>query len=219
MAAPAQSGSNALRITNRVQLNVSHLALKDFFDSLERFKASLHGAAIGAHPWTVCLPDVNGKTATEVKFVAHRMKRAMKRSTPKVGAIAPCPPPEENAKYQAQRALQSIGVKRAFEDAFPGDTLDTALDVLADMIQSNCLLERLLWVIVTDRDRILDDCIFNKRLGDICDGTQHLRQHGPQGRGESDARKVDYLLRDARAAKELRSCFAEVIAIVLQYVI
>ena len=138
MAAPAQSGqsgSDVPRITASMQFNITHAALKDLCDNIERFKASLHGAAIGAHTWSTLLPDAGGATCTELKFVVHRLKKALRR-TPKVGPIARCPPPSENVKMQAQQALLSRGVKRAFEDAFPGDALDTALDALCDMILS-----------------------------------------------------------------------------------
>jgi hypothetical protein len=134
MAAPAVSRAGNPPLTSRsVELHLSYIELREFCAQLEKFKTGLHGAALGYHSSRFALPGVDGTSQVSLKFVVRRAGKNLRRNAEAQKAW--CPPSEENAKRQAQLALQTPIVKRSFEHAFPGDKLEAARAALCDMLE------------------------------------------------------------------------------------
>lgn len=113
-----------------VRVRLTYLEFKVFAADVARAKAKLHSALKGRHDATLELPG-----HVMLQLQVDKSKYFGRRKSEDTPPVMRCPPPAENAKAQAQLAFQSLAVKQAFRDAFPGDAMNKALDVLCAMMR------------------------------------------------------------------------------------
>ena len=127
--AMAHAGEPRSAAARAVRVRLTFVEFKAFAADVARIKAKLHRALKGRHDAVIELPE-----HVTLQLQVDKTKYFGRRKSEDTPPVTRCPPEAENAKLQAQRALQTTHVKQAFHSAFPGNAMNEALDVLCDMM-------------------------------------------------------------------------------------
>ena len=159
--AMAHAGEPRSAAARAVRVRLTFVEFKAFAADVARIKAKLHRALKGRHDAVIELPE-----HVTLQLQVDKTKYFGRRKSEDTPPVTRCPPEAENAKLQAQRALQTTHVKQAFHSAFPGNAMNEALDALWA-----CLM-------YTQRPLHLEDADYDKRRAYFT-RIRELVQHTP----------------------------------------